>query len=852
VVGVQALAVEAAQLLQGLVLDLADELGREALTFAPVRPIIGAPTMRSWQDPHVVDPKSADRNRLQPVSVVPVAEFGRRGDVLPASLTTFVGRERHILAVAALLRGPETRLVTLVGAGGVGKTRLAIQVADRVEADFADGVRFVDLSAIADPALVVPTIAAALGLRESGDRAIADQLIEWLAARGLLLVLDNFEQVVEAASKVADLLVTCPGVTILVTSRVVLRISGEHVFPVEPLELPDPDVPRPLAALAAVEAVDLFVQRARAADPSFAVTEDTAATVADIVRRLDGLPLAIELAAARVRALSLPALHARLTDRLRLLTGGARDRPDRQRTIRDTIAWSYDLLSPEEQACFRRLAVFVGGCTLSAAEAVVGDEEQSVAIVDHIALLVDQSLLVRRDDAAGESRYLMLETVREYGLDRLAATGEEAPARAAHAAWCLALAEQVFHEVLASAPDFARWLPRYDAELDNLRAALAWFAACEESVAGLRLARAVMWFWRDREFHREGLGWLERFLAAGAEAPVAILTQALLGAGWLAFQLKKCDRAAALADAALPLARQRGDVEDNDVLLLWALALLGAVALDCDGDHAAAVAHNEEYLALARTAGLTGEVSSALHNLGIVAYSQGDIGRARALHEEAVALARATANKLELGNSLGCLAMVLLRQGNLVGAARLMREERVLARELGIDSINEGIAVIAAADGQAERAARLYGAIEARAEQTGLDPLGSASYRPTHERAIAAVRADLGEEAFAEARAAGAALPLEAALDEADAVLRDVADAPEAVQPAAPAAPGGLSPRELEVVRLLAAGRSNHQIADALFISPATAMTHVRNILAKLGLDSRTAVAAWAIRHGLD
>ena len=361
----------------------------------------------------MADPTPADRSQPQPVSPASGEFRDRLGAPVPAPLTSFVGREGEIAQVRDLLHRPDVRLITLTGPGGVGKTRLALRVAGELESGFADGAAFVDLTPLTDPALVAPTVAQAFGIRETGDRPIAERLADVLRDRDLLLVLDNFEQVADAAPLVGRLLAACPHLTVLVTSRAPLRLSAERVVAVPPLALPAPD--RSIADQAATEAVRLFVARAQAARADFALTEENASDVAEVCRRLDGLPLAIELAAARVPHLPPSALLRRLDARLPLLTGGARDLPDRQRTMRDAITWSHDLLTPEEQVLFRRLAVFVGGGTLEAAEAVAGAPgERALAVLDGVASLVAKSLLRQEDGPDGEPRYRMLETVREF------------------------------------------------------------------------------------------------------------------------------------------------------------------------------------------------------------------------------------------------------------------------------------------------------------------------------------------------------------------------------------------------------------------------------------------------------
>jgi predicted ATPase len=447
----------------------------------------------------VVDPLPADRS--QPEMTPAVRD--RFVPSVPTPLTSFVGRERELAALTTLARRDDVRLVTLTGPGGVGKTRLALRAADLLAPAFADGAAVVELASVADPDLVAPAVARALGITDAGERPLAARLAGALRNRSLLLVLDNFEQVVDAAPAVAALLASCRGLKVLATSRAPLRISGEQDVPVPPLGLPEASAP--LDRLAEAEAVRLFVARARAADPAFVLTAEDGRAIASICARLDGLPLAIELAAAKTRLLPPSALLARLESRLPLLAGGPREAPARLRTMRDAIAWSHDLLSAEDRALYRRLAVFVGGFTLAAVEAIaVGLAGDALVGVEALA---DQSLVRRIEVVAGEPRFAMLETVREFGLERLAESGEHDAVRDAHAAWCLALAEAAAPDLIAGR-DLVRWLSRLDAELDNLRAALAWFDRLGKHTELLRLLAAIEEYWTARPYHAEVRRWL--------------------------------------------------------------------------------------------------------------------------------------------------------------------------------------------------------------------------------------------------------------------------------------------------------------------------------------------------------
>ncbi|MFN8536622.1 MAG: AAA family ATPase [Thermomicrobiales bacterium] len=490
---------------------------------------------------------------------------------LPVPPSPLVGRTREVAAACAILCRRETRLLTLTGPGGTGKTRLSVQIATEVAGAFADGVVFVPLAAIGDPRLVLPTIAQALELGDAPADDLLAHLHEALQGRSQLLLLDNFEQIIAAATQIAELLAAAPGVKLLVTSREALHIRGEHEFPVPPLDLPEAQAAHDPEALARSPAVSLFVQRARAVRPDFRLTPETAPVVAEVCRRLDGLPLALELAAARIKVLSPRALLARLEHRLEVLTGGPRDLPARQRTLRDTITWSYDLLTPEEQRLFRRLAIFVGGCTLEAAGVVGGEvgsgkwevgkgiAADTFPLLDTLASLVDKSMVLHQA-AEDDDRYTMFETIREYALEQLTTSGELERVAASHAAHYLALAE-------AAAPAFVRpdptelgvWMRRLVAEHDNLRAAIGWAGTrADDAALELRLVGALWHFWWVGGHLSEGRRRLAAALARHPDAPPALRMTALRGAGLLAWVQGDTAQAEAPLQASLALARGWG------------------------------------------------------------------------------------------------------------------------------------------------------------------------------------------------------------------------------------------------------------------------------------------------------
>ncbi len=722
-----------------------------------------------------------DRDRLAAAARAPLVAvpsphaLTQPSSNLPAPPTPLIGRETAVAAAVARLRQPGVRLLTVTGPGGVGKSRLALAVAELLRADYPEGTFFVPLAALDDPALVAAAIARLLGVADRGDQPLPAALPAAIGERRLLLVLDNFEHLLSATPFIEGLLATCPHVTLLLTSRATLRSPWEHEYPLPPLALPALGTDDP-TALARIPAVALFLQRAAAVRPDFGLTGANAPAVAAICRRLAGLPLALELAAARLRLLTPTALLDRLDAPLRLLSGEAPGLPARQRTMRATIAWSHDLLPPEQAAVFRRLAVFAGGCTLAAAEAVCsGDGIALDAVLDAVGALADHSLLhpeiaptdeqgtAAQDDEA-ETRLGMLEMVREFGLEQLRERGEEQATRQHHAAFFLALAREA--EPALTAPGPVRWLEQLEREHDNVRAALGWAIESGDANTALGLAGSLTRFWRLHGHFREGRSWLERALAAD-DAPTAARAKALLGAGVLAWRHDDIPAAAAHLAASLALFRTLGDVPG----VAGALNSLGIVTAH-GGNLAGAQALNEESLALRRTLGDRLGIAVTLNSLGEIARRRDNQDRAQALYTESLALYRAAGDNFGSGVLLHNLGEVALQQGDHPRAASYFRESLLLHQALGNTfSIAyqivglAGVAALAGSPAAAVRAARLFGAAEALFTAIGarIDPTD----RPNHERNVAAARAHLDAATFDAAHAAGLTLTLAEAIAEA-------------------------------------------------------------------------------------
>jgi predicted ATPase/DNA-binding CsgD family transcriptional regulator len=806
---------------------------------------------------------SSDRAKSPAPRIVPpswiVQDEARQ---LPVSLTSFVGRDHEIAAVIELLHRPDVRMLTLIGTGGIGKTRLALRVAEQLASGYEDGSAFVSLASIRDPALVPKSIAETLAVPDAAGLPISKRLQRYLAPLHLLLVVDNFEHLVDAAPVLNDLLRHCPRVNILCTSRVRLAVSGEQLFAVPSMRIPDILPDESIDRVANVESVQLFLQRARAQMPGFSLTPENMAAIAEISRKVDGLPLAIELVASRAAVLSPASLLSRLSHRLNLLTDGPRDVPMRLRSMRDAISWSYDLLSESEQVVFRKLGVFIDGFTQEAADAIANYD-----VLTEISAVVANSLLNVVSAADGEPRFVMLETIREFALEQLAATRDEFPVHLAHATYYTNFAESALP--FYDGPELMLYRTRVQRERENCRAAMRWALDNDEAETAVRLAGALWRVWwvshpsGRKHWHdgvQEGRDWIEQALAHSRDLPAEAVAEALIGA--CAFNRLQGDVTTAQEYAEELLRRSRAAQYAYGTY--WALYILGQLVtahewrgttfeLDDPADKENGHPPNEALgrrlfrQALDLAASIRNpenHTAIVLERLAALERRAGAWDEAANCLSQAADLSRKTGNPHVLARSLVGYAQVLRHQGNYRSAAQILGEAALsLVNQpdlSGVHSVLVELALISSRLGQTERTIHFLAAAEHLPSH--------AQYQESHDQLVTRAIVKLGQSAFSSIWDAHHPRSLEEILNDIEAFAASIPDSRHAV---AVESHRGLSPREVDVLRNLAEGLTNRDIAERLSLSERTVENHVLHILTKLDLGSRTAAAIYALRQGL-
>jgi predicted ATPase/DNA-binding CsgD family transcriptional regulator len=762
---------------------------------------------------------------------------------LPSELSSFVGREKELAEVMRRLE--DTRLLTLTGSGGCGKTRLALAAADELVEGFEDGVWLVELASLADPSLVPQAVASTVGAREQAGRSLTETLSDHLRARKLLLVLDNCEHLIEASATLVEaLLRSCPKLRVLATSREALGIVGEVAWSVPSLSLPDLRRLPEVEGLPRYEAARLFVERAVAIKPTFALTEQNSASVAQLCYRLDGIPLALELAAARTKVLSVEQIADRLDDCFALLADGGRTAMPRHQTLHATMDWSHELLPEEERALFRRLSVFAGGFTLEAAESVcAGEKLGRNEVLQLLSHLVDKSLVLVTEQG-GEARYRLLETVRQYGWEKLSEWGEAGRFRERHARYYLALAEEAEPELKGKRQ--VAWLERFERDHDNLRAAMAWLLKRGELEEAARLGWALWLFWGIRAHFAEGRRSMEQVLSSeGSVAmPASARAKALYVEGMMANYQGDHSSAESLVEESLGLFRAL----DDKLGSAYALSNAGFAALG-QGQPQRAIALTEEAVDLFLEEGEKWGAAIELGFLAVAWRNQGDHERAQRLAQRGLALSREVGERQAISTALYTLATLAQAESDHERARNLFEEGLEVSAEVGNETdvarYLEGLAAVAASEGRIERAARLWGAEEALLEKIEVGVHTYVPDRSLHESQIVAARVRLGEGAFAAAWVEGRKMTSERAIGYA----LDHSAAPESATPET--YPARLSAREAEVLRLVATGLTNAEVAGKLFLSPRTIDWHLSSIYRKLGSHSRAEATRFAIEHGL-